>query len=72
MQSLANEVVGWKWLRHDNVLPFLGVTSMPQPFRMVSPWMENGNIIAFLKNNPGQNPFNLVGAYEFLESLTGS
>ena len=62
--------MGWKWLRHDNVLPFLGVTSMP--FRMVSPWMENGNIMNFLKYNPEQNPFDLVSTYKLLEPFTGS
>jgi len=52
--------VGWKWLCHENILPFYGVTSTPEPFRMVSPWMENGNIMDFLKNRLEQNPFNLL------------
>ena len=64
--------MGWKWLRHENVLPFLGVTSMPQPFRMVSPWMENGNIMHFIKSDSGQNPFDLVSNCVFLESFTNS
>jgi hypothetical protein len=61
--------VGWKWLRHDNILPFLGVTSLPQPFRMVSPWMENGNIMRFLKNRLEENPFALVSIYDPTETL---
>ena len=66
-QSLAKEVIGWKWLRHDNILPFLGVTSIPQPSCIVSPWMQNGNIMDFLKNHPEHNPFNLVSVGGLLE-----
>ena len=60
-QRFAKEVVGWKWLRHENILPFVGVTSIPPPFSMVSPWMENGNIMSFIEVTPDQNPFTLVG-----------
>ena len=60
-QRFAKEVVGWKWLRHENILPFVGVTSIPPPFSMISAWMENGNIMSFIKVTPDQNPFTLVG-----------
>lgn len=71
-QRFAKEVVGWKWLRHENILPFAGVTLNPPPFSMVSAWMENGNIMSFTKANSGQNPFLLVGIYGILHraSLT--
>ena len=41
----------WKMLRHPNVLPLLGVTMTENPprFVMISEWMENGNIIQFLR-----------------------
>ena len=52
--------MGWKWLRHDNVLSFVGVASIPSPFSVVSAWMENGNIMTFMKATPDQNPFSLV------------
>ena len=60
-QRFARELVGWKWLRHENILPFVGVTSKPPPFSMVWGWMENGNIMSFIRANPDQNRFNLVG-----------
>ena len=60
-QRLAKEVVGWKWLRHENILPFVGVTLTPSTFSVVSAWMENGNIMSFIKVTPDQNPFTLVG-----------
>ena len=56
-----NEVVGWKWLIHENILPLIGVSSVPLPFSMVSAWMENGDVMSFTKATPDQNPFSLVG-----------
>jgi len=64
-QRFVKEVVRWKWLRHENILPFVGVTSVPTPFSMVSVWMENGDITSFMKTSPDQNPFSLVGVSRF-------
>lgn len=54
---LAREVVGWKWLQHKNVLPFVGVT--PE-LAIVSEFMENGNIMEFIANHPRHNRLHLV------------
>ena len=56
-QLLAREVVAWKWLQHENVLPFVGVT---REFAIVSDFMENGNIMMFITEHPRHNRFNLV------------
>ena len=40
----------WDMLRHPNVLPLIGVTMSEIRFVMVSEWMENGNVIQYLKN----------------------
>jgi hypothetical protein len=61
LQRFAKGVVKWKWLRHENILPFVGVTSEPPPFSIISAWMENGNIMSFIRANPDQDPFILVG-----------
>ena len=71
-QRFAREVVGWKWLHHENILPFVGVTSNPPPFSMVSVWMENGNIMSFMKATPDQNPFDLVGISRLASDTTDS
>lgn len=60
-QRFAKGVVGWKWLQHENILSFVGVTSTAPLFLIVSAWMENGNIMSFIKTTPDQNPFSLVG-----------
>lgn len=54
---LAREVVAWKWLQHENVLPFVGVT---REFAIVSDFMENGNIMMFIAEHPLHNRLHLV------------
>jgi len=57
IKLLAREVVGWKWLQHENILPFVGVT--PE-FAIVSDFMEDGNIMRFIANHPRHNRLDLV------------
>ena len=57
---LAKEVVGWKWLQHDNILPFLGIVLEPPRFSIISERMENGNIMCFIKAHPDHNRLRLV------------
>ena len=59
-QRFCKEVVGWKTLRHPNVLPLVGVTMTKNKFVMVSEWMENGNINMFVKKYPDANRLRLV------------
>ena len=54
---LAREVIGWKWLQHENILPFVGVT--PE-FAIVSELMEHGSAKDFIANYPRHNRFHLV------------
>jgi hypothetical protein len=56
---LVGEVVGWKWLRHENILPFVGVILSPS-FSIVSEWMENGDIMNFTRIHPDYNRLRLV------------
>ena len=60
MQRFCKEVVAWKALRHQNVLPLLGVTMSSNQFTMVSEWMLNGNINEFVKVHRDANRFELV------------
>jgi serine/threonine protein kinase len=52
-------------LRHQNVLPLLGVTMSDNQFTMVSEWMVNGNINEFIKAHRDANRFELVGFYSY-------
>ena len=60
-QRFCREVLTWKVLRHQNVLPLLGVTMNGNQFAMVSEWMANGNINEFVKMHMDANRFKLVG-----------
>ena len=48
----------WKRLRHQNIVPFIGVTQ--DPLQFVSEWMPNGTLTQYLSQNPGVNRVNLV------------
>ena len=58
----------WKTLRHQNVLPMLGVTMGNYHFAMASEWMDNGNINEYITAHWNANRFELVGFY-FTASL---
>ena len=66
--------MGWKTLRHPNILPLLGATMSMNQFVMVSEWMVNGNINEFVKANPDADRLGLVcltqGSYLHLSLTT--
>ena len=53
-------MVTWRSLRHQNVLPLIGVVMSEDQFAMVSDWMVNGNINEFVEKNPDANRLALV------------
>ncbi|KAF8145044.1 kinase-like protein, partial [Mycena galopus ATCC 62051] len=40
-------------LSHPNLLPFFGMYYLDNRLCLISPWMENGHVMQFLKKNPG-------------------
>ena len=63
VELLVKEVIGWKWLRHENILPFVGVFPKPPLFSIVSERMENGNVMKFIKAHPDYNRLHLVSEW---------
>ncbi|KAF9446239.1 kinase-like protein [Macrolepiota fuliginosa MF-IS2] len=55
LKTYTKEVILWGQLVHTNIVPFYGIfyldTSQTQ-LCLVSPWMENGNIVSYLKEHP--------------------
>ncbi|KAK1234510.1 hypothetical protein PQX77_002284 [Marasmius sp. AFHP31] len=45
------EAILWRQTKHPNVLPFLGIYQLEQTQQLclISPWMEKGNLVQFLK-----------------------
>ena len=60
-QRFRKEVMTWKVLRHQNVLPLMGVMMSGCQFMMVSEWMPSGNINEFIETHRDANRFKLVG-----------
>jgi serine/threonine protein kinase len=61
-KSISREVLIWKKLDHQNIIPFLGVdTKLRFPsYCLISPWIENGNALLFLKRFPDAERLILV------------
>lgn len=65
----------WKQVHHPNVLPFLGATTTIPGYGLVliSPWMQNGDIMSFLVRHPEHNKFEAVAqiaeGIKYLHSL---
>ncbi|KAK0469134.1 kinase-like domain-containing protein, partial [Desarmillaria tabescens] len=65
----------WSTLAHPNVLPFFGANvDLFAPYVcLVSPWMSNGDIMSFLKQNPGHDRLKSIievaNALDYLHNL---
>jgi serine/threonine protein kinase len=58
-QSFLNEVVTWRYLRHPNIVPFLGVCDK-SPLCLVSRWMEEGTLLDFFRHHPDERRTSFV------------
>lgn len=75
LKIFAKEAILWSRLHHPNILPFYGICHLGdngERISLVSPWMENGNLVAFLKRNPfmPRKPFifDIINGLEYLHS----
>ena len=61
-KEFRKESMIWCQLKHPNILPLYGIDESvfrPRP-AMVSPWMKNGNVLAYLKVNKEANRGKIV------------
>ncbi|KAK7027406.1 hypothetical protein VNI00_015242 [Paramarasmius palmivorus] len=56
LNEYLREAITWRQLRHPNILPCLGLYYLrvenTQRLCLISPWMEDGNLVEFLKTQP--------------------
>ncbi|KAJ7587517.1 kinase-like domain-containing protein [Mycena floridula] len=56
LKSWSREIILWSQLSHPNILPLYGIYYLDDPHGspvcMISPWMDHGNIVQFLKSPP--------------------
>ncbi|KAJ7489244.1 hypothetical protein FB451DRAFT_1024961, partial [Mycena latifolia] len=50
--DFGREALIWRQLSHPNLLPFFGLYYLDNRLCLVSPWMENGDILEFLRSAP--------------------
>ncbi|KDQ18654.1 hypothetical protein BOTBODRAFT_78656, partial [Botryobasidium botryosum FD-172 SS1] len=55
------EVHVWEKLRHNHVLPLIGVCTLADALTyMISPWMRHGNVMSYLKDNEDADRIRLL------------
>ncbi|KAJ7719294.1 kinase-like domain-containing protein [Mycena metata] len=61
LQEFSREALIWRQLSHPNLLPFYGLYFLDRRLCLISPWMQNGNVLAYLNNKPAHiNPLSLI------------
>ncbi|KAJ7041068.1 hypothetical protein C8F04DRAFT_188278 [Mycena alexandri] len=60
LKEFTREALVWRQLCHPNLLPFFGLYYFDGRLCLVSPWMEMGNIMQFLKKEPLINRVSLM------------
>ncbi|KAF7340968.1 Kinase-like protein [Mycena sanguinolenta] len=67
--KFCREALVWKDLCHPHILPFLGIEEniFPSQLCMVSPWMEHGTVLSYLKQHGHRDVDKLL--YEIAQGL---
>jgi len=63
LQEFSSEAVLWRQLSHPNILPFYEVYHLDEQtprLCLAAPWIENGNVVEFLKGYPDTYCVHLV------------
>jgi len=55
LKVCSKEAILWGQLSHPNVVPFYGIYRFENRISFVAPWMEHGDVNAFLKSYPAVN-----------------
>ncbi|KAK1230422.1 Rho guanine nucleotide exchange factor [Marasmius sp. AFHP31] len=72
LREYMQEAIVWQQLRHPNLLPFVGMYYFGEgqgQLCLVSPWMERGNLVTFLKNAPPEQVDHTLLAYDVASGL---
>ncbi|KAH8110411.1 kinase-like protein [Phellopilus nigrolimitatus] len=61
-QDFCKEAMIWRQFCHPNILPFYGVCTeeFSPRLALVSPWMDNGDVLSYLKHNPDTDRIALI------------
>ncbi|KAG2152499.1 kinase-like domain-containing protein [Suillus cothurnatus] len=59
IRRIRREIKIWMKLKHQNIVPFIGITTgfgPPETISLVSPWIPNGTLTNFLETHGGKLP----------------
>ncbi|KAF7378260.1 Kinase-like protein [Mycena sanguinolenta] len=61
-QRFYHEALIWQHLRHSNIVPLIGINTeaFPSSLCLVSPWMKNGTVNAYLRGREGDERRRIV------------
>lgn len=67
---ITRELRSWRSVQHPYILPLLGFNDSngDDPLLLITPWMDNGNLCAYLRLNPGADRPRLV--HQIAEGLS--
>ncbi|KAF7345943.1 Kinase-like protein [Mycena venus] len=69
-QRFAKEVLVWHNLRHPNIVPLLGVTTLPGlTIAMVSPWMQQGNVLNYMTQHSPSSEYAITLLNDVIQGL---
>ncbi|KAJ7831481.1 kinase-like domain-containing protein [Mycena leptocephala] len=72
LQNLAQEALVWQYLRHPNIVPFLGVDGTIFPgltMAMVSPWMQQGNVLNYMTEHSPSSEYAITLLNDVIQGL---
>ncbi|KAJ7464055.1 hypothetical protein FB451DRAFT_453740 [Mycena latifolia] len=70
--KFTKEALVWHYLRHKNIVPFIGVdsTTFPSPARaMVSPWMPLGSVLKYMTEFSPSSMYAIELLYDIVQGL---
>ncbi|KAK7037359.1 hypothetical protein VNI00_011109 [Paramarasmius palmivorus] len=73
LKEYLREAIIWRQLKHPNLVPFLGLYYLDdtqQRMCLVSPWMENGNLVEFLRRQPPEAVDHIQLMYDITNGLS--
>ncbi|KAG8768236.1 hypothetical protein FRC12_005694, partial [Ceratobasidium sp. 428] len=59
LKNAARELYTWSQLEHKNIVQLLGLVEFRGQVAMVSPWMDNGTLLDYIKRNPTADRYHL-------------